>query len=119
GFQARQAEAEQHREEDDRQHRATGDCREDVRRDQVENGFDERVFMLYLGGRGLVLGNIDGTQRAHVDAGTRVEQVGQDQADDDGNRGHDFEVDDGLQADAAEHLRIAYTRDTDDQRGND
>ena len=116
GLQARQTETEQHREEDDRQHFATGHGREDVRRDQVEDGFDERVFMLNLGGRRLVLGNIHGTQGAHVDAGTRMEHVGQHQTDDDGDGGDDLEVDDGLEADAAEFLRVTDARNTDDQR---
>jgi hypothetical protein len=48
----------------------------------------------------------------------RVEQVGQHQADHDGDGGDDFEVDDGLQADAPEFLRIAHAGDADDQRGN-
>ncbi|MNS13264.1 hypothetical protein D3C72_448530 [compost metagenome] len=47
-----------------------------------------------------------------------MEQVGQQQADDDGDRGHHFEVDDGLQADAAQFLRVANPGDTHDQRRN-
>jgi hypothetical protein len=74
--------------------------------------------MLHLGRGRLVLGDVHGTQGAHVDAGARVEQVGQHQADDDGDGGDDFEVDDGLQADAAQFLRVANSGDADDQRGN-
>ncbi|MNC33922.1 hypothetical protein D3C75_823340 [compost metagenome] len=117
-LQARQAQAEQHREEDDRQHFATHQRCEDVRRDQVQQGFDERVLMLHFGRGSLVLGDVHGTQGAHVDAGARVEQVGQHQAHDDGDGGHHFEVDDGLQADAAQFLRVANPGDTHDQRRN-
>lgn len=116
--QARQAEAEHHREEDDRQHLATGDGGEDVGGNQVEDGRDERMVMLHFLGGLLVLGNVHGTQGAHVDAGAGLEQVGQQQADDDGDGGDDLEVDDGLQADAAKLLRVADAGDADHQRGN-
>ncbi|MCY1360040.1 hypothetical protein D9M69_466480 [compost metagenome] len=118
-LQARQTETEQNREEDDRQHFAANHGREDVRRDQVEDGFDERMFMLNLGRRGLVLGNVHSAQGAHVDAGTRMEQVGQQQADHDGDGGDDFEVDDGLEADAPQLLGVTDAGNADDQRGND
>ncbi|MND75282.1 hypothetical protein D3C80_668940 [compost metagenome] len=117
-LQARQAQAEQHREEDDRQHLATHQRCEDVRRNQVEDGLDERVFMLNLGRSGLILGNIDGTQGTHVDTGTRMEQVGQHQADHDRDGGDHLEVNDGLEADTAEFFRIANPGDTHDQRRN-
>ncbi|MNP13797.1 hypothetical protein D3C76_1060930 [compost metagenome] len=74
--------------------------------------------MLHFGRGSLVLGDVHGTQGAHVDAGARVEQVGQHQAHDDGDGGHHFEVDDGLQADAAQFLRVANPGDTHDQRRN-
>ncbi len=75
------------------------------------------VMLHFLGGL-LVLGNVHGTQGAHVDAGAGLEQVGQQQADDDGDGGDDLEVDDGLQADAAKLLRVADAGDADHQRGN-
>ncbi|MNP03342.1 hypothetical protein D3C76_952250 [compost metagenome] len=64
----------------------------------------------------LVLGDIHSTQGAHVDSGARLEHVGQQQADDDGDGGDDLEVEDGLQADAAELLRVAHAGDADHQR---
>ncbi|MNV10167.1 hypothetical protein D3C71_1006810 [compost metagenome] len=45
-----------------------------------------------------------------------MEQVGQQQADDDGDGGDDFKVKDGFEADAAELLRITDAGNTDDQR---
>ena len=77
GVQARQTKTEQHREEDDRQHFTASHGRENVRWDQVEDGFDERMFVLNFCGRRLIFGDIDRAQGAHVDAGARVEQVGQ------------------------------------------
>ena len=112
-LQARQTQAEQHGEEDDRQHFAAGHGREDVRRDQVEDGLDERVFMLYFGGSRLVLGDVHRAQGAHVDAGARVEHVGQHQPDDDGDSGEDFEIDDRLQADTPELLGVAHAGNAD------
>nr|GFD59341.1 hypothetical protein [Tanacetum cinerariifolium] len=57
-----------------------------------------------------------GTQRAHVDAGARVEHVGEQKANDDGNRGNDFEVQNRLQTDATELFRVPHTCDADNQR---
>ncbi|MNN19718.1 hypothetical protein D3C81_1329710 [compost metagenome] len=74
--------------------------------------------MLDLGRSGLILGNIDGTQGTHVDTGTRMEQVGQDQTDHDRDGGDHLEVNDGLEADTAEFFRIANPGDTHDQRRN-
>ena len=117
-LETRQAQAEQHREEDDRQHLATGNSGEDIRGDQVEDGLDERMFMLHFGGSRLVLGDIDGTQGTHVDASAWVEQVGEQQAHHDGDGGDDFEVEDGFDADTTELFRVAYTGNADDQRRN-
>src|SRR5471030_2236385 len=114
-LEARQAEAEQHREEDDRQHVATGDGGEDIRRNQVEDGLDERMLMLHFGSGGGVLGDIDGTQGTHVDASAWVEQVGQQQTDHDGDGGDHFEVKDGFDADATELLRVTHAGDANDQ----
>ncbi len=77
------------------------------------------MLMLHFGGGRLVLGDIHGTEGAHVDARARMEHVGQQQADDNGDGGDDLEVDDGLEADASQLLRIADTGDADHQRGND
>ncbi|MNF33664.1 hypothetical protein D3C84_144840 [compost metagenome] len=118
-LQARQTETEQHGEEDDRQHFAAGHGREDVRRDQVEDGLDERVFMLHFGGGRLVLRDVHCAQGAHVDAGTRVEQVGQQQADNDGDGGDDFEIDDRLQANPPEFLGVAHAGNADNQGRDD
>ena len=48
-----------------------------------------------------------------------MEQVGQQQTDHDGDGGDDFEVDDGLQADAPELLGVADAGNADDQGGDD
>ncbi len=77
------------------------------------------MLMLHFGGGGLVLGDIHGAQGAHVDARARVEHVGQQQADHDGDGGDDLEVDDGLETDAPQLLGIADPGNTDHQRGND
>ncbi|MCY1438770.1 hypothetical protein D9M71_549830 [compost metagenome] len=65
-----------------------------------------------------VLGDIHSAQGAHVDADARMEQVGQQQADDDGDGGDDLEIENGLQADAAKLLGVAHAGDADDQRGD-
>ncbi|MCY1288662.1 hypothetical protein D9M70_377160 [compost metagenome] len=117
--QVRQAEAEEHREEDDRQHLATGHRGEDVGGDQVEQGRDQRMVVLHFLGGLLVLGDVHRAQGAHVDAGAGLEEVGQQQADHDRHRGDDLEVEDGLQADAAELLGVAHAGDADDERGDD
>ena len=119
GLQARQAEAEEHREEDDRQHFTAGHGGKDVRRNQVEDGFDKRMLMLHFGGGGGVLGDVHGAQGAHVDARARVEHVGQYQADHNGDGGDDLEVDDGLEADTPQLLGVADPGNADHQRGND
>ncbi|MNF61221.1 hypothetical protein D3C84_428570 [compost metagenome] len=76
------------------------------------------VVLHFLGGL-LVLGDVDGTQGAHVDAGAGLEEVRQQQADHYRHGGHHLEVDDGLQADAAELLGVAHAGDADDERGDD
>lgn len=71
--------------------------------------------MLHFSSGCLVLGDIHRPQRAHVDAGAWVEQVGQQQADHDRDGGDHLEVDDGFQADTAQFFRIANPGDTHDQ----
>ncbi|MCY1398107.1 hypothetical protein D9M71_131330 [compost metagenome] len=117
-MQAGKPQAKENREEDDRQHFAPGNGGENIGRDQVEDRLDERVFMLDLVGGLLVLGNVHGTQGAHIDAGTWMEHVSQHQADHDRDGGHHLEIDNGFQADAAQLLRVTDTGDTDNQRGN-
>ncbi len=119
GLQTRQAKAENHREEDDRQHLTTRHGGNDVRGDQVEDGLDERMLMLDFGGGGFVLGDVHGAQGAHVDARARVKHIGQHQADENGDGGDDLEIENGLETDAPQLLRVADTGDADHQRGND
>ncbi|MCY1395908.1 hypothetical protein D9M71_108640 [compost metagenome] len=117
--QAGQAKAEHHREEDDRQHLATGHGGEDVGGDQVQQGRDQCMVMLHFLGGLLIPGDVHRAQGAHVDAGAGLEEVGQQQADHDRHRGDDLEVEDGLQADAAELLGVAHAGDADHQRSDD
>ncbi len=48
-----------------------------------------------------VFRNIHRRQLRHIDAGAWLEHVRQRDAEDDGNRGDHFEIDDGFRADAA------------------
>ncbi len=118
GLQAGKPQAEQHRKEDDRQHLATRHGGEDVGRDQVENGRDKRMIVLNFSRSLLILGNIDGAQCAHVDAGARMEHVGQHQPHQNRDSGHDFKIENGLETDTSQLLGIAHARDADDQRGD-
>ena len=115
GVQARQAEAEEYREEDDRQHLTASHGSEDVRRDQVEDGLNERMLVGHFSSSGLILGNIDRAQRAHVDPGARVEHVGQHQADQNRDGGHHLEVKNGFKTDATQLLRITNACNPDNQ----
>ncbi len=66
----------------------------------------------------LILGNIDSAQCAHVDAGARMEHVGQHQAHQNRDSGHDFEIQNGLETDTPQLLGIAHACNADDQRGD-
>lgn len=92
-----------------------GDGGEDVGGNQVEDGCDECMVMLYFLGGFLVLGNVYGIQGVYVDVGVGLEQVGQQQVDDDGDGGDDFEVDDGFQVDVVKFFCVVDVGDVDYQ----
>ena len=55
----------------------------------------------------------------HGQADTGFADVDREQADDQGERGDDFEVDEGFQADAADAFEVSMPGDADDERGED
>ncbi len=59
---------------------------------------------------------VDGVSRRHGDAGARLEDVGEPQADGQGDGGGDLEVDDRLEADAPQRLQVAGAGDAGDER---
>ena len=110
----------------DRRHRNTEEGREydhlqdvaarhgvdDRGREQVQEDVPPVLLALHEAGGGR---RVRANRQRHARAG--LEDVDEDEAEEQGDRRRDFEVDDRLQSDAAHRLQIAGPGDADDQRG--
>ena len=104
-----QREREQDREEQHLQDLALGEGADDGVGNDVHQEFDRALLP---GLRGVDLDRF-GIDRAHVDvhADAGLQDVDHDQADDQRQRGHDLEIDQRLQADAADLLHVLHAGD--------
>ena len=100
--------AEERREDDDLQDVLPHHGVEDVRREEVDERLDRR---LRLGER------LAGRGEVQADAG--FDDVGENEADDEGDRRRDLEVDERLHAHPPDGLDVARLPDPEDDRGED
>jgi hypothetical protein len=112
-----QGEGEQDGHEQHLQDLALGEGADHGRRDDVHQELD-RALLAGLGGVGLDRRRIE-RRRVDVHPGTRLPQVDHDQADHQGHRGHDLEVDQRLQPDPADLLHVAHAGDAVHHRAED
>ena len=74
---------------------------------------------LHLCGGVLIFRDIDRRQLRHINAAARLEDVRQGDPQHNRHRGDHFKIDNGLGADAAQLLGVAYTRNAHHQRRDD
>ena len=92
----------QHREENNRQHIAFRHRRHDVGWHQRQDGAHQAMRMaLHLSGGILVFRNINRRQLRHINARSRLKDVGQGDTQHDRHRGDHFEIDNRFGADPA------------------
>ncbi len=102
--------ARQHRDEQHLQQVALGERAEEGVGDQVQQIGDQPLALM---GLGQVAGGDLGIQRRRVDveAASGLHHLADDQADDQGHRRDDLEIDQGLQPHPPERLDVAHPRD--------
>ena len=100
-------ESKQHRKQQNLHDLAFGECAHHGVRDDVHQKLDgallfalrdERLDRLRVGGR-------------CIDAGTRLPQIDDDEADDQGQRGHDLEINECFDSDPADLLHVGHAGD--------
>ena len=122
GTQAVQGETEDHREHQHLQDVAIGERADDGVRDDVEDKADDAL--VFTGGDvGRHFGSIQGRD-VDVHAGARLHHVDHDQANQQGDGGNDFEVQQRVAAGLADRLHALHASDaadhgTEDDRGDD
>ncbi len=113
-----QGDAQQHRDQDNLQHRALGEGVHDCRRDDVHEEADEAGLGLCPlrvagDGAGIDMRGVD----VHADAG--LHHIHDDEADDERDGREDLEVDDSPHADPTDLLEVAHLGDANDDGAED
>ncbi len=110
--QPHQGKAAQHGDDQGLQHVAIDQARQEARRDKPHQEATERLGLTgILGDRGGIA--------VQVEAGARMQQVAGGQAQDQGDARQHFEIDNGLQADAADLAGLADMTDARNHRAED